>query len=659
MASKRTSALRDVSSSSSCFSVMAMDVDSDEDMEEDLLYQETIADMFGLVNAGDDVENASDVEDGWEISYSSSSESPESESDNDYDDVNIDFIPTNTPQASAPLPAEPPPKRKKPNKDAFPVGYDMKGWVEGDQVFCNGDLPPFNEAVGMTDDMPGDSNELCFFKLFVTDELLESMTGETNRYHTQYMEENKDKIPEKSRLLRFPVDGMSTDRMKAFIALTFLMGIVKKNDIKDYWSCDEVICTPFFAKIMSRDEYHNILTFFHLTNNVDYIRKGSPGYDPRAKLGFFYRHIISRFAAAYIPNQHLSVDEGSIPFKGRVAFKCFNPSKPNKYHLKTFKVVDSVTKYCSEFDLYVGAEINENATDFGQVHDLVMRLVKPYLGKSYIIYMDNWYSSPFLYFNLWQQQTGACGTSRYRRGYPTPLFKTKLKVPGDKVVVSGNNIHAIRIFDRKPVCLLSTVYDTNPVVTGKSHWQTKEPIMKPNLMHNYNKYMGGVDYNDQLLQYTAYDRRALKWWKKVAFRMLNICMTNAYILFSLWLDATTGKKITHVKYRQNVIKQLLSSIVLQDSQGVQDTSEFSRLTGKHFPELIPSERKQKVRRCQVCNPAERMMDRSAGNDARKRAGRESSFQCDSCKVALCVGLCFKLYHTRKNYIRKYIDMKNQ
>ena len=68
------------------------------------------------------------------------------------------------------------------------------------------------------------------------------------------------------------------------------------------------------------------------------------------------------------------------------------------------------------------------------------------------------------------------------------------------------------------------MYDTNPILSGKTYWKTKEPIMKPNLMCYYNKYMGGgggggggggrIDPNDQLLQYSAYDRCTLKWWKK-------------------------------------------------------------------------------------------------------------------------------------------------
>ena len=117
--------------------------------------------------------------------------------------------------------------------------------------------------------------------------------------------------------------------------------------------------------------------------------------------------------------------------------------------------------------------------------------------------------------------------------------------------------------------------------------------------------MGGVDSNDQLLQYSAYDRRSLKWWKKVAFGLLNLSMTNAYILYNYCLKLKNRKEITHTKFRITVIKKLLASTVPpQQAQSVPSVTEFARFTGRHFPELIPCNGKQVVRRWQVCNPAE-------------------------------------------------------
>lgn len=42
---------------------------------------------------------------------------------------------------------------------------------------------------------------------------------------------------------------------------------VKKSDIKDYWSTDNLIDTPPFRQIMARDRYLEILRYFHFGNN--------------------------------------------------------------------------------------------------------------------------------------------------------------------------------------------------------------------------------------------------------------------------------------------------------------------------------------------------------------------------------------------------------
>ena len=70
--------------------------------------------------------------------------------------------------------------------------------------------------------------------------------------------------------------------------------------------------------------------------------------------------------------------------------------------------------------------------------------------------------------------------------------------------------------------LLSTVYNAKPVLTGKLHWQTKEPIEHPKIIHMYNKYMGVVDCNDQQMKYSAFSHSTCKWWKKVLFRLLDL-----------------------------------------------------------------------------------------------------------------------------------------
>ena len=84
-----------------------------------------------------------------------------------------------------------PRNRKKQTTDS-PDGWDMKLWKKGNTKLQRGDtklqpLPKFTAETRFNFITPDDANELYFFKLFFTDELLESVTLETNKYASEYL----------------------------------------------------------------------------------------------------------------------------------------------------------------------------------------------------------------------------------------------------------------------------------------------------------------------------------------------------------------------------------------------------------------------------------------------------------------------------------------
>ena len=91
-----------------------------------------------------------------------------------------------------------------------------------------------------------------------------------------------------------------------------------------------------------------MLMFLHCCNNANYPAKGEPGYDPRKKLGIVFTTVSERFASCWIPGQQITIDERTIPFKGNVHFKVYNPNKPDKYRIKTYKFCDSSNSYCCQ-----------------------------------------------------------------------------------------------------------------------------------------------------------------------------------------------------------------------------------------------------------------------------------------------------------------------
>ena len=215
-------------------------------------------------------------------------------------------------------------------------------------------------------------------------------------------------------------------------------------------------------------------------------------------------------------------------------------------------------------DIYVGeTDDGTKASKFGKTHDLIMKLLSSYLNKGYVIHMDNFYSSPYLFYNLLSLKTHACGTVCPQKSLSQEIASAKFKVHGESITMNyDNKIVAHHTLDRKHVTLISTVYNAQPVLTGKLHWKTKEPIEHPKIIHMYNKYMGGVDCNDQLMKYSTFSHRTCKWWKKVLFRLLNLAMVNAYITYSEWVALKGKKKLSQTSFRTEVIKQMIKSTAL-------------------------------------------------------------------------------------------------
>ena len=162
---------------------------------------------------------------------------------------------------------------------------------------------------------------------------------------------------------------------------------------------------------------------------ADYPGRGQPRYDPRKKIGKKFIILQERFQAVWTPRHHISIDEGTILFKGNIHFKVFNPMKPDKYGIKTYKVCDSTNTYCLVFDLYVGqTDVAPPVSKYGKTHDLVVSLLEMYTEKGYIVYMDNYSSFPYLFYNLLSKNTTACGTIRIpRKGLPKDICAAKLK----------------------------------------------------------------------------------------------------------------------------------------------------------------------------------------------------------------------------------------
>lgn len=277
---------------------------------------------------------------------------------------------------------------------------DEENWVIGGR---EPERLDFTGDHGLNVDLPDDPSFLDYFTSLFPDRLSDDITQQTNKYAKETIAHllDSNQLPANSRFRSWPKDGMTVSEIKSFLAKIIAMGLVNQESIPDYWSTDEVLSTPFFPGIMSRDRFLNILIFCHQCDNDNYIVCGRAGHNPVYKLGDIYPVVTENFMTVWKPGKNICIDEGMIPFRGRVHFKVYNPDKPDKYGVKSYQLCDSENGFCCRFELYTEAS-DLPASAKGKTYDLVMRLMQPYLNEGQCLFVDNYYTSPTLFTDLYE-----------------------------------------------------------------------------------------------------------------------------------------------------------------------------------------------------------------------------------------------------------------
>ena len=83
-------------------------------------------------------------------------------------------------------------------------------------------------------------------------------------------------------------------------------------------------------------------------------------------------------------------------------------------------------------------------------------------------------------------------------------------------------------------------------------------------MENYHKYMGGVDRNNQLRSKTPVGRPAKKWWKYILFYLLNLCITNSFIVLMETPLVQRKRRYSLLDFRIELAKELIGGYKKRD-----------------------------------------------------------------------------------------------
>jgi hypothetical protein len=429
-----------------------------------------------------------------------------------------------------------------------------------------------------------------------------------------------------------------------------LLGLNSPHNIRTPWSKDSTFRNDVIACMMPFRRFSHIHNNFHLVDNATLPARETVAYKT-ARVTPLLVPLQEKCRSVYKANsRELSIDEGSMGWKGHSAMRQYNPNKPHKYHVKSYKLVETNTGYLSNIILH--------DTTSRTVDEVVLTLLdeSPYdAHEGYALFTDRFYTSPDLFWYLRTVEgfdaTGTCLPNRHQ--FPATLKtekKGKKTEKGDvqsMIARKGEGaMMAMRWKDSKDVFMLST--EANAEMTDCPSQRGRLTIKKPAVIPLYNKYMGGVDLNDYLEAKYSPCRATRKMWRKLAMYLISTAVTNAYIIYGMVKKGRTVRQSAHFAFREKLGNVLLSMSVSQRLQGTTAVTPPIAINIGHLPMAYPP-LASAVRKASNNPDADGKIQRQVHRCQMDGCKFKSIFYCVGCNKCFCVKSdkhCFYEYHKK-------------
>ncbi|XP_028167065.1 piggyBac transposable element-derived protein 4-like isoform X2 [Ostrinia furnacalis] len=463
------------------------------------------------------------------------------------------------------------------------------------------------------------------FRRYWDDEIIEHIVTETNRYATSINSQN-------FQTEWFPTNG---DEILCLFAFWIMLGIIRMPTIKSCFSRDPLLQSNVFRKIFSYKRYTHLsraLNFFDLTassdGQIDILSSILPIID----------HLNSRFQNNYILGQNICINESLTLWKDKLRFKEYIRSKATKFGIKTFELCESATGYLWSFFVYTGKDTDDDSKLLHKSTKIVLKLVRPLFNKGYKLFMDNWFNSPLLARFLKRNGTDCVGTLRPSRQDVPPLVNLAKLKQGQFIARHSGDVCVMAWQDKKKITTLSTCHGIATGLSTVTSRPSKPIAVKPQVVLDYNRNMGGVDLKDQMLEpYLVEGKRCTKWYMKLFKRLLNCSILNSRILLQFSKQAHQD----HLAFRLKLVDEILELHLENTPRSVRPESFQSSSSASfhgHWPihhpqrESDASRNRKTQQKCYFCLQAGRKNSKTA-------------YRCEACNVSLCIEPCFKEHHT--------------
>ncbi|KAL0151442.1 hypothetical protein M9458_053228 [Cirrhinus mrigala] len=370
-------------------------------------------------------------------------------------------------------------------------------WLKKEFISPNTDF----SGSEITNDATSLLTPLEYFQKFVTEDMIETLTRNTNEYSLQ---KNGTSV------------NTNNKEIEKMLGMYLKMGLMQMSGVRMYWETDTRY-TPA-SDVMSRNRFQSLLTSLHFINNltVSEMEKKDKLWKLRPWLNSFRERCLQ-----VVPEEHNSVDEMMIPFKGRFSnIKQYMRGKPHPWGFKLWMEYDK--------------------SELGLSGDVVMKLASTLPeGQNYKIYADNYFTCVPLVVKLLERGIHYVGTARQVRLPDCNLEDEKsLKKKGrgsfDVQVEGNHNICAVKWYDNRAVTLVSSFAGPEPVQKIQCWDKATKTIIdveRPYIVGTYNKHMGGVDLLDSFAAKYKFPMKSHRWYIYIFWHTIILAVINSWLLY--------------------------------------------------------------------------------------------------------------------------------
>ncbi|KAI4476280.1 PREDICTED: piggyBac transposable element-derived protein 4-like isoform X1 [Polistes canadensis] len=498
--------------------------------------------------------------------------------------------------------------------------FDNIQWMEftGKQK-----LFEFTGKSGLLVKLPSSITAGQVLSLFLNEQVIDLIVMETNRYaekkfghsaNSEYAQDNGWK-------------PTNSEEIKIFLGLLLWMDLVQVPLTK-CWSIDPLYNFPFPRSKMSQNRFELLLSNLHFANNEAIQQNNRLG-----KVLLLLQILTDNYQQIFLPGPEIVVDETIVPWRGRLIFRQYIPTKSHKYGIKLFKLC-STEGYTWTIKIYAGGDICGINQTCGIIPENVcIELINKLLNEGRTLFIDNFYASYELAIRLLNFKTHIVGTVRHNKNFmPRDVRLHRLK-RGEIISREDNNgIVVLKWRDVRDVCILSSIHAPVMVpIADSSILSNSPPKMKPLAVIAYNTGRSGIDRSHQMASYATTIRRSIKWYQKLAIHFLiGISVMNAHIVY----QKATNQKIKIRKFRELIVREWLVS---ENAKPHIIEKAFHQLQVRKNPQG-----KSIRRMCVRCYAKQRQTQQR--QEVRKHLQKTITY-CPECPRSpqLCF-LCFNEYH---------------